>query len=354
MIPVCSADKLQEACQRKLLRSAGTLQILNSFYKTDNLLCQSFVYIHLICYNLPSMILVTGGTGFIGRELIAYLTKIGYPVRILLKPSQVSPNIPVGIPLEVAVCSLNDERGLRAAMKNVDAVFHLASAERLGSRARLAEVDVDGSANVARAGAEANLERIYFLSHLGADKASAYPVLKAKSLAEQAIIHSGVPYTIIRTSHVFGPGDQFTTGIYRLLKRMKLVFFLPGDGSTLLQPLYISDLMACFNLVMQDSASKNKTITIGGGEMLTYRNIVEIIMQKTSIRRTLISIPPAYLRMISLFVEQSFPDFPISLLWLDTLSADRTTETDILPRQFGLIPSRFHQNLDYLLVGKKA
>ena len=92
------------------------------------------------------MILVTGGTGFIGQALIRQLVSLGKPVRTLLRPSIVTPNLPRGIPIEVAVSSFDDERSLRAAMKGVDVIYHLAGSERLGSRlADLVGVDIEGT-----------------------------------------------------------------------------------------------------------------------------------------------------------------------------------------------------------------
>jgi hypothetical protein len=93
-----------------------------------------------------------------------------------------------GIPVEVAVCSMKDQRSLKAALKDVQAVFHLAGSERLGSRSDLTGVDVEGTEALAQATAQTSVERIFFLSHLGADRFSAYPVLKAKALAEGHIL----------------------------------------------------------------------------------------------------------------------------------------------------------------------
>lgn len=78
------------------------------------------------------MILVTGATGFVGRALIRHLADAGYPVRVLLRPSPNSPTLPRGVSMEVAVSSLEDERGLSAAMVGVDAVYHLVGVERRG------------------------------------------------------------------------------------------------------------------------------------------------------------------------------------------------------------------------------
>jgi uncharacterized protein YbjT (DUF2867 family) len=294
------------------------------------------------------MILVTGGTGFVGQVLVRQLVEAGHPVRILLRPSASSPNLPRGVPVEVAVCSLRDERGLRAALKGVDVVYHLAGSERLGSKADLTGVDIDGSAAVANAAAQSGIERLFFLSHLGADRSSAYPVLKAKGLAESSIINSGIPYTVFRSAVVFGPRDQFTYSLLNLIRRMPFFFLMPGNGNTLLQPIWIEDLVTCMVLALDDPNTANRFLDIGGCEYISFQHIIEAIMVKAGIRRRIVPITPAYLRMIAIFLEESSRNFPISLYWLDYLASDRTCAIDSLPRQFGLMPARFRQQLSYL------
>lgn len=294
------------------------------------------------------MILVTGGTGFIGRYLIKALVDSGYKVRILLKPSKTSPNFPMGIPVEVAVSSLSDRRGIRAALKDVDQIFHLAGAERKGSRGDLNQVDVEGTSILMQAANEAKIERIYYLSHHGAARASAYPVLKAKAIAEHWIINSGIPYTIIRTGSVFGPGDQFTVPLVRLIKISPLIFFMPSKGHVLLQPLWIEDLINVLLLVMEDPKAVNRIYSIGGMEPLSYREILRLIMNKIGVKRYILPVSPAVLRTLTLWIDQLFPAFPVSIFWLDHLAEDRTANLDSLPRDFGIMPARFHQQLDYL------
>ena len=294
------------------------------------------------------MILVTGGTGFIGRYLIKALVDSGYKVRILLKPSKTSPNFPLGIPVEVAVSSLSDRRGIRAALKDVDQIFHLAGAERKGSRGDLNQVDVEGTSILMQAANEAKIERIYYLSHHGAARASAYPVLKAKAIAEHWIINSGIPYTIIRTGSVFGPGDQFTVPLAKLIKISPLIFFMPSKGHVLLQPLWIEDLINVLLLVMEDPKAVNRIYSIGGMEPLSYREILRLIMNKIGVKRYIVPVSPAVLRTLTLWIDQLFPAFPVSIFWLDHLAEDRTANLDSLPRDFGIMPARFHQQLDYL------
>lgn len=294
------------------------------------------------------MILVTGGTGFIGQALIRHLVDMGMPVRTLLRPSSDSPNLPKGVPVEAVICSLRDERGLRAAMKGIDVVVHLAGAERKGSEADLMGVDIEGTRAISEIAASAKIGRFVYLSHLGADRASAYPLLKTKAIAENYIINSGTPYTIFRSAVVYGPGDQFTTELARLLRMSPGIFLLPGDGSTRIQPLWIDDLVTCLGLAIEDPNTINATYAVGGPEYLTFRQVVETLMTATNIRRLLVPMGQAYLRRLTLYMESSTKNFPLSTFWHDYLASDRTCELDTLPRLFGLMPARFNRRLEYL------
>lgn len=273
---------------------------------------------------------------------------MGLQVRTLLRPSSASPNLPRGVAVEAAICGLKDERGLRAAFKGVDVVFHLAGAEREGIQADLMGVDIEGTRTIAKVAADAGVERLFYLSHLGADRASAYAVLKSKAIAENYIIQSGVPYTIFRSAAIFGPGDNFTTRIARLLRMSPGIFIMPGEGSTHLQPIWIEDLVTCLTLAMEDPATAGQIYSIGGPEFLTFREIVQIIMSTIHVRRYFVAMSPAYLRILTLYIENSFKNFPLSVFWQDYLAADRTCDLDTLPRLFGLIPARLSHQIDYL------
>jgi uncharacterized protein YbjT (DUF2867 family) len=294
------------------------------------------------------MILVTGGTGFVGKVLIRHLVETGAQVRTLLRPSPQSPNLPRGIPVEAAVCSLKDERGLRAAMKGVNVIYHLVGTERRGSRADLSGVDVDGTQMLAEVAARAGVERIFYLSHLGADRASAYPVLKAKAIAEHKVMNCGVNYTIFRSGPIFGQGDQFTTPLARLIRFNPFVFLMPGDGSTHIQPIWVEDLVTCLVWALEDSKSVNQVYSLGGVDYLPFRQVIETLMDAIGTKRMIINLTPAYLRVLAVWMEHNNPNFPISTFWIDYLAADRTCPADSVPRLFGLMPARFHQQLDYL------
>lgn len=296
------------------------------------------------------MILVSGGTGFIGRALIRHLIEDGKEVRLLIRPSA-KPRLPTGIPLELTVSSLTDERGLAAAMRGVETVYHLAGAERAGIRADLNTVDVEGTQLMVQTALRAGVSRFFYLSHLGADRSSAYPLLKAKGLAENIITGSGIPYTIFRTAPVTGPGDQFTEPLKRLIQMSPFIFLNPDGGGTRLQPIWIEDLITCLTLALDDPKTVNRLFQVGGEEYLTFTEIVKMILEKVGWRRTFVSFPSAYLRILGLWVEQFTSNFPFPLFWIDYLAVDRICSLDTVPHYFGLIPARFSRNLDYLRKG---
>jgi NADH dehydrogenase len=133
-----------------------------------------------------------------------------------------------------------------------------------------------------------------------------------------------------------------------LIKLFPAFFFIPGEGDNLLQPIWIDDLIQSLRLLQQDPKTVNRNYSLGGMETLSYRRILELILEKTGKKRWIVSVTPAYLRTFSLWVTQLYPKFPVSIFWLDHLAEDRTTSLDSLPRQFGIMPNRFHLNLDYL------
>jgi uncharacterized protein YbjT (DUF2867 family) len=294
------------------------------------------------------MILITGATGFIGRVLMRHLFETGQGLRVLIRPSRRSPRLPKGLPVEVAVVSLADERAIRAALKDVDIIYHLAGAESQGRNANLLALDMRGTENLARVAAEAGVKRIFYLSHIGAGRSSGFPVFKAKGIAEEHIRRSGVPYTIFQTSLIFGPEDHFTTSLARLLQITPFFFPLPGSTRTVIQPLWVEDLVTVLLWSLDNEATINHTYEIGGSEFFTVRQIVESIMQITQRPRYLFELPPVVLRAMIVTFESFIPFYPASSFWLDYIAINRTCPVDNLPRNFGLMPARFTYRLDYL------
>jgi len=294
------------------------------------------------------VILISGATGFIGRSLVTRLAQDGKDVRCLIRPSRRSPRLPRGVPVEVAMAHLDDLRGLRAAMADVECVFHLAGAEWRGGQSELMQVDVAGTRAMVEAAREARVSRLVYLSHLGADRGSAYPVHKAKGIAEEFVKASGLPYTIFRSAIVFGREDVFTNAIAMVLNALPFVFPMPGDGRVLLQPLWVEDLTTCMAWSLEDRGYLNQTISLGGPEAHSFLDLVRMIMTRIGVRRFPLSVRAPYLRAVAWWLEGILPRSPLTPRWLDYLAVSRTGELISVTRHFGLKPARFEPTLGHL------
>lgn len=294
------------------------------------------------------MILVTGATGFVGRRLLAALDELDLAVRILLRPARRSPRLPKGLRLDVALASLADPRGLRAAMNGVDSVVHLASAERYGHRGDLEAADVRGTEYLAQAAREAGVDRILYLSHLGASPASAFPLLRAKALAEEHLRRSGVPHIVLRTGPLFGAGDRFTTALAKVMGALPFTLPIPGDGTTLVHPLAIDDLVTSIQWLLQDPDPQEGVFPIGGPEHLQLREVIGLVAEASRTSRSLMPLRPAYARWLTWLLERLLPNPPITTHSIDYLAMSRTAPLDSLVRLVGLQPRRLAENLDHL------
>ncbi len=294
------------------------------------------------------MILVTGATGFVGRALLPRLTEAGHAVRCLVRASRRSPRLPAGVPVQLALGALDDPRALRAALAGVEVVIHLAGAEWRGRHGDLLAVDVQGTRAVAEAARAAGVRRLVYLSHLGADRASAYPVLKAKGIAEEFVRQSGVPHLILRSALLYGREDALVNTLAAVVSLSPGVVLLPSISKLRLQPLWVEDLATCLEWSLAEEALRDQTVALGGPEFFTLPELVTMIMERIGARRTLLNTNPVWLRTGAWLLEQLLPRSPLTANWLDHLAVSRLCELTSVTRYFGLKPARLEPTLAYL------
>lgn len=283
-----------------------------------------------------------------GRAVLRQLSTYGTPLRTLLEPSKASPKLPAGVEVDVALSSLLDERGVRAAMVGVDTVIHLAGTTLNSTLDDPLYFDVEAARILSQAAADVGVKRFIYHSMLGADRSSAYPFLRARALAEDAIKASQVPSILLRTTVPFGDDDGFTTSLAMIMAAIPLFFFLPGDGSVVLQPLWVEDLATCILWSMDEPELIGTTHEMGGPEYFTLRDLLQIIMRRASILRILVPTRAPYLRAGAWFLERFLRRSPVSTHWVDYLAVNRSTDLGTLPSVFGLSPSRMEEKIDYL------
>ena len=297
---------------------------------------------------IAAMILITGGTGFIGSRVILRLVQGRIPFKVLLRPKKEMTKLPLDLPMNVVVSSLTDRRSLRSVLSGVKTVLHFASAENESRGPDFEAVEVEGTDILTKAAKDARVEKILFLSRVGADISSMYPILRAKGLAEKIIRSSGLDFEVLRLTDVFGEGDHLVGTFSRYIRSAPGILPLPEGGQSVLQPLWVEDLISAIFILIQRDRFTGKIIEIGGGEFLDLKTILKMVMEMQQKRRIMATVAPAYLRLYNLWFGQSKGGFPLSTKWLDLLAVNRTCALDSLTRAFNLLPGRLSEYLDSL------
>lgn len=293
------------------------------------------------------MILITGATGFVGRAVVRRLVIEGCEVCCLLRPSRREQRLPADIIFSSVSASMDDLPALRAAMQGVAAVVHLAGEADLDQ-----DVGLDGhaedTANLIEATQEAGVRRFVYLSRLGADRASAYPLFRAFGEAEAAVRGSGLDITILQAAVTYGPEDAFTNVLAMLAKTIPAVFPIPDPGQSRFQPLWIVDLVQCIVDTVDRDDLVGQTVPIGGPEHFTFEQLMMEVLAAVGVRRRLVRVRLPLVRGAIALCEALLPRTPTPPWWLDLLTVGSATDLVTVQRHFDFDPSCFAECLDYL------
>src|SRR5947209_18154911 len=172
-----------------------------------------------------SVLLLTGATGTIGRPLLRRLIAAGVTVRCLVRdPRRLGVE---RVRVQIALGDLADPPSFRHALRGVDTVVHLASVIRDQPNGSIEELAGVATWRLVQAAERAGVERFVFFSVLGASTRSGPRLLRAKAIAERAVVESSLAHTVFAPSLVYSPGDPFM----RLLERLSLLPVMPIAGS---------------------------------------------------------------------------------------------------------------------------
>ena len=290
------------------------------------------------------MILVTGGSGFIGRRVTSRLTEGGNRVRVLAR-GQRRADQPSGV--EVARGDVVSAEGLSEAMSEVEKVVHLVAIIRESGSQTFEAVIRQGTERLVEAAKVAEVKKFVYVSAIGAQDDPYYPYLQAKWAAERAVVLSGLKYTILRPSIIFGEGDEFINALAGLV-RYNPVVPVAGDGKTKFQPLWVEDLVTCIVACLDEDAHGGQTLEVGGPEHLTYEDILDIVKEALGKSRLKAHVPLAVMRPLAQMMEWVLPKPPVTRDQLKMLALDNIAETDSMMRSFGVQPRRLADSLDYI------
>ena len=289
------------------------------------------------------MILITGGTGFVGGHLIRCLRQGKVPVRAIVRsPNKAQTLKDLGV--EVVAGDISDTVSLDKAAAGVERVIHLVGIIQEAPGVTFRKVHVEGTRNVLDAAKKAGVRHFFYQSALGTRRGAQSEYHKTKWEAEELVRASGIPYTILRPSLIYGPGDLFTI---RLSEMFKLSPVLPviGSGKSKIQPIYIDDVVSCIQKIVTSDAFLNEIYEVGGPEQLTYEGLTAQIAGAMGINRPMLHVPLFFMKPMAKVLETILPNPPVTTQQLIMLQEDNVCSMKDIREVFGIEPVKFKEGL---------
>ena len=280
------------------------------------------------------MILVAGGTGFVGTKVAHALRAAELPVRVLARRPEKHDQLRAW-GCEVVQGDLTDADSLGRAVEGCDTVVHLV-AILLGSPEAFERIMVQGTRDLVEAAKGAGVKRLVLMSALGTEEGrEVTPYFHAKWEEEQAVKYSGLEHVIFRPSFVFGADG----GI--LPQQIKLVRYSPVTpilSRHRMQPIWVDDVAELFAAAVGAGEAANRTFDLGGPDRLTWAELHALIRKTLGKSRLAFQMPPALLKA-GATVGQILPPFRGARSAVDMLDlGDNVCDPQPAIETFGIQP----------------
>jgi NADH dehydrogenase len=282
------------------------------------------------------VILVTGGTGFVGGHVVHALRQQDRRVRCLVRDRRKAEKIESwGCELEQG--DMTDPASLRRAAQGVDTVIHLV-AIRQGKPEQFQRIMVGGTRELLKLAKEGGAKRFVHMSALGTSEETKdlVPYFGAKWEMEQDVQRSGLPYVIIRPSFIFGR-DGGILPTFRRLAKLAPVTPIIGSGEQRIQPIWVDDVAAYFAKAVDHEPATNRAFELGGPDAVTWNEFWARLKRALGVRRPSVHVPMGFMRANALVTERLPGNIPLTRDLLKMMEAgDNVVTNDDAVRTFEL------------------
>jgi NADH dehydrogenase len=284
------------------------------------------------------VILVTGGTGFVGPKVVHALREHDLAVRCLVrKPTSGPAQSLAAWGCELVQGDVTDAASLRRAVDGCETVVHLV-AIRQGPPEKFQRVMEQATRDLVAAAREAGVRRFVLMSALGTSDATKdlIPYYHAKWEMEQSVAASGLEHVIFRPSFIFGR-DGGILPTFSRLARLAPVTPIMGSGEQRLQPIWVDDVAAYFAAGVERPEAVGRTFELGGTDAVSWNELWARLKRALGVRRPSIHVPIGLMRVNALLTERLPGDIPLTRDLLTMLEhGDNTVSNDDAVRTFAL------------------
>lgn len=240
-----------------------------------------------------NIVTIFGASGFIGRYVVREIAKTGARVRAAVRrPERAGFLKPMGSVGQIVPMTANirDDSSVASAVAGADTVINLVGILQNNGPQNFSSLQAEGPARVAKAALAAGVTSFVQISAIGADSQSGSTYASTKGIGEQHVRDIFPGAHILRPSVVFGPEDDFFNK-FAAMARFSPILPLIGSGTTKFQPVYVGDVADAVAAVAGDAGTAGKTYELGGPNIYTFRDLLEITLSEISRRRLLLPIP---------------------------------------------------------------
>ncbi len=284
---------------------------------------------------------VFGGSGFLGRHVVRALAKEGWRIRVAVRhPNTAHFLKPMGRvgQIQLLKANINNDEAVVAALKDADAAINLVGILAQSGSQRFDAIHVEGAARIAKAAAAHGVARLVHVSALGADKDSPARYARTKAEGEARVREAFPSATILRPSVLFGPEDDLFNK-FGWLARIAPALPLIGGGKTRFQPVFVGDVAQAVARVLDDASTAGMTYELGGPEVMSFKDILKLVLKETRRKRLLVPLPFAIARIKGALLGM----FPKPLLTLDQVrmleSDNVVSESALTLRDLSITPT---------------
>ncbi|MDQ3888957.1 MAG: NAD(P)H-binding protein [Actinomycetota bacterium] len=257
------------------------------------------------------MILVTGGTGFVGPKIVHALRAEDRAVRCLVRnPSSGRARRLQSWGCELVHGDMANPESLNRAAEGCDCVVHLV-AVLAGSGREFERVMAEGTRDLVAAAKSAGVRRWVHMSALGTGERTKNltSYFRAKWEMERAVEEAGFDHTIFRPSFIFGRDGGVLHGVVRVVRYSPVV---PVVGTRRLQPVWVEDVASFFARSLSTPAAVNRTFDLGGPDTVTWDELYDRVRRCLGKRRARVQVPIGLARAVAGVVEKVPANVPLS------------------------------------------
>jgi uncharacterized protein YbjT (DUF2867 family) len=280
------------------------------------------------------MILVTGGSGYLGSHIVRKLVDAGKRVQVMVnnRTRAEREGRLADLPVEWVEADITKPETLDEAIKGVESIIHTAAiAVEKGGRT-YEEINYQGTVNLVDTANKHGIRHFINISQLGASPDLPYRFLASKGRAQAYVAQSDLDWTAFRPSVIWGPEDEFANTFARLVPLTPIIFPIVGGEDARFEPVWVEDVASSVLKALDDPSTYNQEFELGGPEVLTLKEIERRTLAAMDAHRWMIPFPIPLLRLIVTVMEAVLPVPPVTRSLLELLAVSNVTTNNAIER----------------------